>query len=301
MVSERKCAMFVDFENAYLGYVDFYGNGNKALDNLLDTLKQIIKRHGGESQNLLIKRAYADWEKLHEKSDSDFQRPLAFMGIKPSYVMSSYRKNSTDIVLSLAVQEVLLTKEDFTDFIIIGGDRDYMPIVDILKENGKAVTVYGSKDSTAGDLIEIVGEANFFYLQDVLSQSGETAGDTGAETQSTADALQNNVRERSRGALHRRSLLPEHLTEANFGKTVRLIQDAGKNYSSEEIWLGPFYRKYMNEAFANLSDEQRKEIIAQLEHDGIITVTNTGSRSILRLNREHPKARRLMEQMADRK
>ncbi len=301
MTGERKCAMFVDFENAYVGYVDFYGNGDKALDNLLDTLKRIIKKHGGESQSLLIKRAYADWEKLHEKSDSDFQRPLAFLGIKPSYVMSSYRKNSTDIVLSMAAQEVLLTKEDFTDFIIIGGDRDYMPIVAILKENGKAVTVYGSKESTAGDLIEIVGEANFFYLQDMLSQPGEVADDAGPEAQNVPDVPQNNAKGRQRGASRRRSLLPEHLTEANFRKTVRLIQDAEESYSSKEIWLGHFYRKHMNEAFANLSDEQRKEIITRLEHDGILTVTNTGSRSILRLNREHPRARKLMEPSAERK
>ncbi|MBI3754649.1 MAG: NYN domain-containing protein [Deltaproteobacteria bacterium] len=304
-----KYALFIDFENIYYPY---YGRPEGTPDKFIDYLKNIIKDHETpetpDERQIIISKAYADWEKIWAKESYGFQRELTLIGIHPEYVMGKREKNSTDIALSLDAQKILFTRKDIGGFIIVGSDRDYMPIVNLIKKNDKKIIVYGWEDSFSGDLREIIGDTNTRFLEqyDRLSDTKtehkenaknliETPGIPSMEdVKHTGYEIQQN---KSGTIIHRRPLVV--LTEENLNKTIELIKKAENESGAKEIRLTNLYRDYMNDNFQNLSNEQRKEIIGKLGNENIITISqkksDTGQYLVLQLNHEHPKVKKPLQ------
>ncbi len=158
-------ALFVDFENILYEVAkrdELVGTENldgapsaEASDLTLQLLTRLVARfERGDEHNILVRRAYADWEALGATGN---QTALQLMSIKPEPVLAKPGKNSADLELSLDAQEVLLTRTDIGGIIIVSGDRDYIPIVRRLKERGKQVYVVGMGQASSGDLRASVG------------------------------------------------------------------------------------------------------------------------------------------------
>lgn len=75
------------------------------------------------------------------------------------------RKNASDLELMLDAYEMALTDPACDSFVLVGGDRDLIPLVRRLKTMGKTVVVIGVKLTTSQDLIETCGEQNFVSLE----------------------------------------------------------------------------------------------------------------------------------------
>ncbi|HHY95180.1 MAG TPA: NYN domain-containing protein [Firmicutes bacterium] len=75
------------------------------------------------------------------------------------------RKNASDLELMLDAYEVALTDSTYNSFVLVGGDRDLIPLVRRLKSMGKTVVVIGVKVTTSQDLIETCTEQNFVSLE----------------------------------------------------------------------------------------------------------------------------------------
>jgi hypothetical protein len=252
-------ALFVDFENIQRVIETLRGvpDGKEDALRLIRNLIQSVER---EDDRIIIRRAFADWEGVG--SDPDPQSSLTLLSVKPEYVLGKPGKNSADLALSLDALEVLLTRDDIEGFLIMAGDRDYIPIVSRIREQGKLVRIVGFPDATSGDLITIIGRENFMDGNGLMGRGHRRSrgGKRGARVEREVIVEPNNLSEEK-----------DYLCEENLRRCVRLILQAEEQFGAE-IWLNPFYKNFMNEEFTTLADEQRKEIVYELGNRGVLEV-----------------------------
>ena len=147
-------ALFVDFENVYYNLVNepLLLQREAALGAVMDGLNELRRRLRDQSLALVVERSYGDFEKLPIMA----QRQLQIAGILPRFVDSRVDKSRADIELSLDVLHHLLTRPELQHIILVGGDRDYLPILRRVKEHHRRITVCSLKGSLAGDVREFV-------------------------------------------------------------------------------------------------------------------------------------------------
>ena len=250
-------ALFIDFENMQRVIETMHGlpDGKEEALRLIRNLIHSIEK---DDDRIIIRRAFADWEGVG--SDPDPQSSLALLSVKPEYVLGKPGKNSADLALSLDALEVLLTRDDVHGFIIVAGDRDYIPICSRIREKGKRIQIVGLPDATSGDLITIIGRENFIDGNTLLMRGYRRPRVAKSETRLREPRIEKD-----------NGLETGHLCEDNLKRCVRLILQAEKQFGPE-IWLNPFYKNFMNEAFKTLTDEQRKELIYELSNRGVLKV-----------------------------
>ena len=109
--------------------------------------------------NIVVKKAYCDWERYKE-----FKTPMheaSFELIEIPHVRLS-GKNSADIRMVVDALDLCYTKEHVDTFVIISGDSDFSPLVSKLRENNKTVIGVGVKNSTSDLLIANCDEFLFY-------------------------------------------------------------------------------------------------------------------------------------------
>ncbi len=153
----QNLALYCDFENIALGvrdakYADF--DIQKVLERLL--LKG----------NIVVKKAYCDWERYKEfKTD---MHEAAFELIEIPHVRQS-GKNSADIRMVVDALDLCYTKSHVDTFVIISGDSDFSALVSKLRENNKLVIGVGVKNSTSDLLIASCDE--FIFYDDLVRET----------------------------------------------------------------------------------------------------------------------------------
>ncbi|MFQ6059900.1 MAG: NYN domain-containing protein [Thermoplasmata archaeon] len=286
MEAHRNSALLVDFDNIFFALRDeiaenrFEGEPVDLTLKLLSNLKQ--KLESEYKLTPLIGRAYGSWDGITDAPNS-----LAMMSIQPTYAIHKPGKSSADLELSLDALEFLLSRDDVDHFCIVGGDRDYLPIVRRIQERGKSVMVVSFERTISGDLKAVVGPSNFVPAETLIEQ-------------------REPIQEGYPVPKQRRGLLPslkDASVDAEIEKCIRLIMRALNDVGKEEIPLVAFFKEYMNEAFVELSDEERKDLIDLMRMRGAITInkregpfgSGMGSGihyAALSLNNEHPWVRK---------
>lgn len=143
-------AVFADFENVVIGardakYTDF--DIHLILERLL------------EKGNVVVKKAYADWDRY--KTSKKPMHEAAFELIEIPHVSYS-GKNSADIRMVVDALDLCYTKSHVHLFVIISGDSDFSPLVSKLRENNKKVIGVGVKNSSSDLLIDNCDEYIFY-------------------------------------------------------------------------------------------------------------------------------------------
>lgn len=153
IAEERKIAMFCDLENIALGVRDSEV-GKFDIELILERLL--------EKGKIIVKKAYADWERY-----SEYKRPFHESAIELIDIPQKYYsgKNSADIKMVVDAMDLSYSKEHLDTFVILSGDSDFSPLVSKLKENNKYVIGVGVKNSSSALLIDNCDE--FLYYEDV--------------------------------------------------------------------------------------------------------------------------------------
>jgi NYN domain-containing protein len=260
----KNCAWFIDWDNIHIEL------GKKLQhmlpvpdigDLVLKILKKVRARLETESDaRLLIGRAYGTWEGLTEIPDS-----LALMSFKPEYVLTHPRYNSADLELSLDAQEVLIRRPDIEHYVIAGGDRDYIPLVRRVLESGRSVSIIALESGMSGDLREIVGESNFISVDPVVL---EILSLESFPVKSEHETILEGVVPTPIVAINAPAI-DMGLTQDEL-LALKLIVTSMTSQGQWEIPIVPFYKDYMNDAFATHTDEQRKAIVSSLNKKGLI-------------------------------
>ncbi len=138
MTEERlKIAVFVDFDNIEIGVKTTL---NAAFD--IGTILEAIKERG----EVITKIAYGDWTRA-----GDYSRLLTQHAIRmvQRNLTPGGDKNGADINLALDALEMALTHPHINAYVIVGGDSDFLSLVEKLKQYDKTVFVVGGRAFTS--------------------------------------------------------------------------------------------------------------------------------------------------------
>jgi uncharacterized protein (TIGR00288 family) len=153
---EQKLALFIDIDNVVIGLRE---TGHPKFD-----VKLLISRLL-EKGKIVIKRAYADWNRYAEYKRAFHESAFELIDI-PQHRLTG--KNSADIRMVVDAMDLASNKEHINTFVIGSGDSDFSPLVSKLKENDKQVLGFGVKGSTSELLIDNCDE--FIYYEDLIRE-----------------------------------------------------------------------------------------------------------------------------------
>jgi len=284
----RFCAVFVDFENVYYTLANStVPSADTPLDQAIELLAN-LRPHLRDAfgSTLAVGRAYGDFDRI-----GGAQGQLQLLGFNPRFMVATSRKNSSDILLSIDAIETLLTRPELDMFVIVGGDRDYLPIVLRMRELLKRVLVVGFHSTTSGDLRVVIGEDNFIPADSLLPRRAEPPAP-----------------EKSNGGLLPASpvapVTPSGVGRAPYSPTtyspsvdpndeeVCMREFILASYRhGEEVWLGPFLRN-LSEKLTHLDHRGRTELLSRLVARGAITISKLegvqGPYSVVKINWNDP-------------
>jgi len=154
-------AVFMDFENIYIATRDKY-NANPKFEYIMERC--------GMYGRVVIARAYADWYQFSRVTNA-----LYANGIEPRYVPNYYYggedgehdagaiKNSADIHLVIDAMRTLFSYPNIQIYVLATGDRDFIPLVNTIRQSGKRVIVVGVADATSSHLAQSADEFIFYH------------------------------------------------------------------------------------------------------------------------------------------
>jgi uncharacterized LabA/DUF88 family protein len=132
-----KIAVFIDFDNIEIGV--------KTTLNLQFDIAAILEgiKERGE---VVTKIAYGDWKRA-----GDYGRLLSQHAIRmvQRNLTPGGDKNGADINLALDALEMAFTHDHINAFVIVGGDSDFITLVEKLKQYDKKVFVVGGRQFTS--------------------------------------------------------------------------------------------------------------------------------------------------------
>ncbi len=141
MAEERlKLAVFVDFDNIQIGVKDTLGK-----DFDVSVVLEALKERG----EVITKIAYSDWSRANEFSRQMTQHAVQMV---QRNVTPRGDKNGADINLALDALEMAFTRHHINAFAIVGGDSDFIALVEKLKQYDKRVFVVGGRGFTSNIL-----------------------------------------------------------------------------------------------------------------------------------------------------
>jgi uncharacterized LabA/DUF88 family protein len=137
MSDERlKIAVFIDFDNIEIGVRNTLG-----LSFDIGAVLEAIKERG----EIITKVAYSDWKR------GDYGRAMANHAVRlvQRVMTPGGDKNGADINLALDALEMAFTHDHINAFVIVGGDSDFITLVEKLKQYDKKVFVVGGRQFTS--------------------------------------------------------------------------------------------------------------------------------------------------------
>ena len=135
-MSPERVAMFIDFENLVYG-VENNESAEQSLEYDVDI--QRIVRFVRDEGRLVLARAYADWRNPGVRQH---QRDLYVQGIETVNVFGRRHgaevKNAVDVALAVDAVRSLYERQ-FDTFVLISGDRDFLPLLRVVREHGHRI------------------------------------------------------------------------------------------------------------------------------------------------------------------
>jgi uncharacterized LabA/DUF88 family protein len=130
-------AVFIDFDNIEIG-VKSTLNEHFDVGTILDAIK--------ERGEVVTKIAYADWTRAGEYSRHLTQHAIRLV---QRNLTPGGDKNGADINLALDALEMAFTHPHINAYVIVGGDSDFLSLVEKLKQYDKKVFVVGGRAFTS--------------------------------------------------------------------------------------------------------------------------------------------------------
>src|SRR5437868_5606058 len=132
-----KIGMFIDFDNIEIG-VKVTLNAQFDIGIVLDALK--------ERGEVVSKTAYGDWTRAGDYSRSLTQHAT---NLVQRNLTPGGDKNGADINLALDALEMAFTHAHINAYVIVGGDSDFISLVEKLKQYDKQVFIVGGRAFTS--------------------------------------------------------------------------------------------------------------------------------------------------------
>lgn len=155
----KDVALFVDFENVYISVRAVYDQ-NPNFESIVEKAQ--------EYGRVIIARAYADWYRYQRVTNA-----LYANGIEPVYVPTYYYgqerkrgsaiKNSVDIHMVIDAMRTVYTHDNIDTYIFVTGDRDFIPLVNAIRQKGKECIIVGVAEAASSHLAQSADEFIFYH------------------------------------------------------------------------------------------------------------------------------------------
>jgi uncharacterized LabA/DUF88 family protein len=132
-----KIAVFIDFDNIEIGVKNTL-NAQFDIGVVLEALK--------ERGDVVSKTAYGDWTRAGDYSRSLTQHATKLV---QRNLTPGGDKNGADINLALDALEMAFTHPHISAYVIVGGDSDFISLVEKLKQYDKQIFVVGGRSFTS--------------------------------------------------------------------------------------------------------------------------------------------------------
>ncbi len=162
-----KIAVFIDFDNIEIG-VKTTLNREFEVGAVLDAVK--------ERGEVITKVAYGDWKRA-----GDYSRMLTQHAVRmvQRNMTPGGDKNGADINLALDALEMAFTHDHINAFVIVGGDSDFISLVEKLKQYDRKVFVVGGRQFTGAVMQKNCHE--FIAYENLIRQTGRRPAGHGRE------------------------------------------------------------------------------------------------------------------------
>ena len=169
-----RIAVFIDFDNVEIGVKSTLG-GQFDIGLVLEAIK--------ERGEIVTKIAYSDWKRA-----GDYSRLLTQHAIRmvQRNLTPGGDKNGADITMALDALEMAFTHDHINAFVIVGGDSDFISLVEKLKQYGRKVIVVGGRQFTSATMQRNCHEF-IAYENLVGSRGGRPAERSGRAVTGTSD------------------------------------------------------------------------------------------------------------------
>jgi len=159
MPENNDVAVFIDFENIYISVRNIYdANPN------FESIREQCEEYG----RVTIARAYADWYRYPRVTNA-----LYANSFEPMYVPTYYYdqsegrtgraiKNSVDIHMCIDAMKTLYTHPHINTFILVTGDRDFIPLINTIRQHGKKTVVIAVGEAASSHLAQAADEFIFY-------------------------------------------------------------------------------------------------------------------------------------------
>jgi uncharacterized LabA/DUF88 family protein len=137
MSDRLRLAVFIDFDNIEIGVKNTL-NASFDAGLVLEALK--------ERGEVVSKMAYSDWQRAGGYSRALTQHAIRMV---QRNLTPGGDKNGADINLALDALEMAFTHPHINAFVIVGGDSDFISLVEKLKQYDKKVFVVGGRQFTS--------------------------------------------------------------------------------------------------------------------------------------------------------
>jgi uncharacterized LabA/DUF88 family protein len=279
-------ALLVDLENLYLALKQDYADPDNLTVIILNNLRRYIEDDLGLM--MVVGRAYAP---LDYSSSRAFINDLSLLGIMPVHVLARPDKNSADLRLAIDCMEYLFNRQDIETFVIVGGDRDYIPVAEKIRENARRVIVVCPRPSMSGDLLTIVGRESYLDPIELVPPEMRVRASrrkkAPAAAHSPPPAAPPAGRQEPPGKPAPQT--PAKKMPATMADVEKAVADADKmedlktctslileflrDHEINEVWLGPFL-KTMNDIFPFKNSAERKDLLSRLCDLGAIEIVS---------------------------
>jgi uncharacterized protein (TIGR00288 family) len=253
-----RIAVFIDFDNIEIGVKNTIG-GQFDIGLILEAIK--------ERGEIVTKIAYSDWKRA-----GDYSRVLTQHAIRmvQRNMTPGGDKNGADITMALDALEMAFTHDHINAFVIVGGDSDFISLVEKLKQYGRKVIVVGGRQFTSltmqKNCHEFIAYENLVGSRSGGSRTAERGGkpaSTGASDISKALPL---VR-RALKVLSEREVAPQ------LGLLKSTLLQLDSTFSEREYGAGSF-----------------RDFMEKVAQTGAVTLKNAGRSMMVESREDGPDA-----------
>ena len=275
-----QAAVLVDYQSLHhflKGRVE--GTGSTA--DLAGLLFTALREHLAESGDRIVRgRAYADFGALDDHA-RHVQRLLYLHGIEPVFVPATTHRNTTDLQLAVDAVGMVHAYPEVGLFVLVAGDRDYVPVVQALVAAGRRVVVVGFREHLSPHLLDHTRGGRFVDAAGLLPLGtlGAVPEAGTAVSVTTFQPVQDPTHEIDYDALE--------VIERHFG-----------HY--DEIYLTPLLRR-LSEEIGDREGHDPKSLVADLEECGAVRLERRRGMpydyTVLIVNAEHPAVVEIREEV----
>jgi uncharacterized LabA/DUF88 family protein len=246
-----KIAVFIDFDNVEIGV--------KTTLNLqfdIGAVLEAIKERG----EVITKVAYGDWKRSGEHGRAMAQHAVRMV---QRVMTPGGDKNGADINLALDALEMAFTHSHINAFVIVGGDSDFITLVEKLKQYDRKVFVVGGRAFTSQVMQKNCTE--FIAYENVVPERGgrQPRHDKGDRQKSTTSSGTQSIEQAV--PLVRRALkvLTDREVSPQLGLLKSTLLQLDSSFSE---------RDYGVSSFREFADKLAKQGLVSLKHQGRSTM-----------------------------